>query len=138
MSESKMREEAGVDLRDCVGVAVEDHDRPGGPPHKYSSVSTMFRGWCQRVGVVGVLGFGGVEDGALREDLDDLVVLRVRPIPRRARQMGDDDEVGGVRRVDGKILVALGEHLLDGSGLVGRVHPERLTRPQSSRLVSVV
>eukprot|EP00959_Pyramimonas_sp_CCMP1952_P332910 6971224-Pyramimonas_sp.AAC.1 len=62
MSESEVREEAGVDLRKRVGVAVKDHDRPGGPPHKYSSMSTMLRGWCQRAGVVGVLGFGGVED----------------------------------------------------------------------------
>eukprot|EP00959_Pyramimonas_sp_CCMP1952_P306160 6407328-Pyramimonas_sp.AAC.1 len=67
-------------------------------------MSTVIRGRRQGVSAVGALGLGRVEDGVLRENLDHLVVLRVCPVPRSTRQVGDGDEIGGVRRVDGEVI----------------------------------
>ena len=138
VAKPKMREDARVDLRDGERIPVEDHDRPRCSSYKDSSRSAVFASWCQLVRVEGGVGSDGEEDRVLRVHLHVLVVLRVGLVPRGCRQVGHHDQVRRVGGVDGEVSVALGEHVLDRRCLVDGVQPERLTGPQSARLVGVV
>ena len=75
VSETKVREDDRVDLRDGEGIAVEDNHRPWCSSDEDSSGAAVFASRLERVDVEGPLGLDGEEEGVLRVDLDVFVVL---------------------------------------------------------------
>ena len=82
VSETKVREDGGVDCRDGVGIPIEDNHWPWCSSDEDSSGAAVFASWRERVRVEGVLGSDGEKDGVLWVHLDVLVVLGVRLVPR--------------------------------------------------------